>query len=343
MNENINDKKEVEDNSKKNTNNSEEDNLNKKKNESIEEIEKENEKQKEDNNIEKENSNSIQKENLNKINNNNSNKDFINNENDIKNNKDISNETNKKEEKLILDNKNEDINVKQKDNNNSIETISKIASTKDVIVNNIIRSTNKNIKTINENKKNKTHDRMEKLKKEGKSLLLGAPKKECTICHKFIESHLHPIHYNAHPSQIFKWMYLGNFDTACNISDLRRLGITYVLNLAGECKNTLLPKNITEYHLKTKDLADFDLIEYFEKANDFINKVRNSGGTMLIHCKYGVSRSPTFVAAYLTKYFGFSVQSALNFIRKKRPMINPNEGFLYQLEKYEQSFKKIRK
>ena len=208
---------------------------------------------------------------------------------------------------------------------------------------NYIVQANKNIKTINENKKNKTHDRMEKLKKEGKSLLLGAPKKECSICHKFIESHLHPIHYNAHPSQIFKWMYLGNFDTACNISDLRRLGITYVLNLAGECKNTLLPKNITEYHLKTKDLADFDLIEYFEKANDFINKVRNSGGTMLIHCKYGVSRSPTFVAAYLTKYFGFSVQSALNFIRKKRPMINPNEGFLYQLEKYEQSFKKIRK
>ena len=267
MDENINDKKEVEEISNKNSNNNEEYNLNKKNNEGIEEIRKENSNQKEDIDLEKENNNSIEKEYLNKINNDNSNKNSnINIENDIQNSKDISNESNKKEEKLILDDKNEDINIKQKDNNNSKETISKIVSTKDVIVNNSIRSTKKNIKTINENKKNKTHDRMEKLKKEGKSLLLGAPKKECTICHKFIESHLHPIHYNAHPSQILKWMYLGNFDTACNISDLRRLGITYVLNLAGECKNNLLPKNITEYHLKTKDLQDFDLLEYFEKA-----------------------------------------------------------------------------
>ena len=338
MNENINDKKEVDDNSI-NNNSNEEDNLNKKNNKSNEEIEKENI------NKEKEKDNSIEKKNLNKINNN-SNENIINNENNIQNkqnNKDISSEINIKENIIIPSNKNEDINILQRDKYNSKETNSKGTLPKDINTNNKNRTTNKNIKTINENKKNKAHDRMEKLKKEGKSLLLGAPKKECTICHKFIESHLHPIHYNAHPSQIFKWMYLGNYDTACNISDLRRLGITYVLNLAGECKNTVLPKNITEYHLKTKDLADFDLIEYFEKANEFINKVRNSGGTMLIHCKYGVSRSPTFVAAYLTKYFGFSVQSALNFIRKKRPMINPNEGFLNQLEKYEQSFKKIRK
>ena len=317
----------------------EEDNLNKKNNKSNEEIEKENI------NKEKEKDNSIEKKNLNKINNT-SNENIINNENYIQNNqnnKDIISEINMKENIIIPSNKNEDINILQRDKCNSKETNSKGTLPNDINTNNKNRAINKNIKTINENKKNKAHDRMEKLKKEGKSLLLGAPKKECTICHKFIESHLHPIHYNAHPSQIFKWMYLGNYDTACNISDLRRLGITYVLNLAGECKNTVLPKNITEYHLKTKDLADFDLIEYFEKANEFINKVRNSGGTMLIHCKYGVSRSPTFVAAYLTKYFGFSVQSALNFIRKKRPMINPNEGFLNQLEKYEQSFKKIRK
>ena len=343
MNENINDKKEAEDNSNKNNNN-EVDKINIIDNESNENIKKESEipKEKENDNLEKENDDLIEKENLNKLNNN-SNENNINNEKDIQNNKNnINNETNKKEEKIITENKNEKINIQQKENSNSKETNSKI-TTSDININNKYRIANKNIKTINENKKNKTHDRMEKLKKEGKSLLLGAPKKECIICHKFIESHLHPIHYNAHPSQIFKWMYLGNFDTACNISDLRRLGITYVLNLAGECKNTLLPKNITEYHLKTKDLDDFDLIEYFEKANEFINKVRNSGGTMLIHCKYGVSRSPTFVAAYLTKYFGFSVQSALNYIRKKRPMINPNEGFLKQLEKYEQSFKKIRK
>ena len=135
-------------------------------------------------------------------------------------------------------------------------------------------------------------------------------------------------------------MYLGNFDTACNISDLRRLGINHVLNLASECKNTLLPKHIVELHLKMKDTIDFEVIDHFERANDFINKVRNSGGIILVHCKFGVSRSPSFVAAYLIKYFGFTAKSALAYVRKKRPMINPNEGFIVQLERYEQKFKK---
>lgn len=189
------------------------------------------------------------------------------------------------------------------------------------------------------NKIGPSKGKMEKLKSQGKSLLLGAAKKECTICHKYIESHLHQILVNAHPSQIFRWLYLGNFDTACNISDLRRLGITYVLNVAAECKNTLLPKSTEQSHLKMKDLEDFKVMEYFDKANEFFNKVRNSGGTMLVHCKYGVSRSSSFVAAYLMKYYGFNVESALNYIRKKRPQINPNEGFLRQLELYESTFK----
>ena len=136
-------------------------------------------------------------------------------------------------------------------------------------------------------------------------------------------------------------MYLGTFETACNISDLRRLDIHYVLNCASECKNTVLPKHIVQLNLKLKDFAEFDVTEYFDEANEFINKVRNCGGTMLVHCKYGVSRSPSIVAAYLIKYFGFDLNTALNFIRKKRPQINPNEGFMQQLKKYEQTFRKF--
>ena len=165
-------------------------------------------------------------------------------------------------------------------------------------------------------------------------------KKECEICHKFIESHLHKIHVNSHPSQIFKWMYLGTFENACDISDLRRLGINYILNCASDCKNTQLPKNITELHLKIRDDVNFDIFKYFEQGIDFINKVRTKGGVILVHCKFGVSRSPSFVCAFLIKYFAFNLQSALKFLRKKRPQVNPNEGFMNFLEKYEKSFKK---
>jgi hypothetical protein len=201
-------------------------------------------------------------------------------------------------------------------------------------------STKANTNTTNVvTKSNKAQDKMNKLKSMGKSMLTCAPKKECTICHKFIESHLHQIHVNNHPSQIFKWMYLGTFETACNPSDLRRLKINYILNCAYDCKNTNIPKGVTELHLKVKDDSDFEIFEYFEKANKFINDVRNHGGVILVHCKLGVSRSPSFVAAYLMKYFNFSLESALRFIRKSRPQVKPNEGFMNYLEKYEKSLK----
>ena len=195
-------------------------------------------------------------------------------------------------------------------------------------------------KEIVENKSNKGLDKINRFIDMGSSLLLDAPKKECSICHKFIESHLFKIHENNHPSQIFKWMYLGTFENACNILDLRRLGINYILNCAYDCKNTHLPKCITELHLKVRDESDFEIFEYFEKANDFINLVRSKGGIILIHCKLGISRSPSFVLAYLMKYYNFSFENALEFLRKKRPQVNPNEGFMNYLDKYEKLFKK---
>jgi len=199
---------------------------------------------------------------------------------------------------------------------------------------------NTSIKEIIENRSNKGQVIINKFNDLEKSLLLDAPKKQCSICHKFIESHLFKIHTNNHPSQIFKWMYLGTFENACNILDLRRLGINYILNCAYDCKNTHLPKCITELHLKIRDESDFEIFKYFEKANDFINQVRSKGGIILIHCKLGISRSPSFVLAYLMKYYNFSFENALKFLRNKRPQVNPNEGFMNYLDKYEKLFKR---
>ena len=213
----------------------------------------------------------------------------------------------------------------------SIDTISLNA------INSRIDSNNKN--TL-ENKSNKGLNRMKRLKQMEKNILLEAPKKECSICHEFIESYLFKIHVNIHPSEIFKWMYLGTFESASNVSDLRKLGIKYILNCAYDCKNTQLPKDITELHLKVRDEPDFEIFDYFDKANTFINKVRSKGGIILIHCKLGISRSPSFVLAYLMKYYNFSLQNALKFLRKRRPQVNPNEGFMNHLDKYQKLFKR---
>jgi protein-tyrosine phosphatase len=200
----------------------------------------------------------------------------------------------------------------------------------------ILNEVTRNIIELKEYTKEK---RNKNLRNRGKSLLVGGPKKECSICHKLIETHLIKIHLNSHPSQIFRWLYLGTFSNACDINELRRIGINFILNCAAECHNTHLPEDIKEMHLIIRDEKKFNLISYFDKANVFLNNVRLQGGIILVHCKFGISRSVSFVIAYLIKYFGFNVKSALNFLKSKRVQSNPNEGFLTQLYNYEKLYK----
>ena len=200
----------------------------------------------------------------------------------------------------------------------------------------ILNEVTRNIIELKEYTKEK---RNKNIRNRGKSLLVGGPKKECSICHQLIETHLIKIHFNSHPSQIFRWLYLGTFSNACDINELRRIGITFILNCAAECHNTHLPEDIKEMHLIIRDEKKFNLISYFDKANVFLNNVRLQGGIILVHCKFGISRSVSFVIAYLIKYFGFNVKSALAFLKSKRVQSNPNEGFLTQLYNYEKLYK----
>ena len=165
-------------------------------------------------------------------------------------------------------------------------------------------------------------------------------RKKCELCHKFLDSSLFPNHYNSHPTKILDWLYLGTIDNARDVEDLKRNNITNILNVASECNNKKLPENINEFHLKIKDSSDYQVINYFDEANEYIEKCREKGSNLLVHCKYGVSRSPTFILAYLIKYNKFNVDSALEFIKQKRNKINPNYGFLCQLYKYEKIINK---
>ena len=150
-----------------------------------------------------------------------------------------------------------------------------------------------------------------------------------------VYSHLYKIHHMSHPTQIFKYLYLGNFNQACNIQELKKLKINYILNCASDCYNYNLPKSVKELHLLVKDLEDFDIIKFFEKGNEFINKCKLMGGTCLVHCKLGISRSATFVIAYLIKHEKLTADEAFDFVKKKRISIRPNNGFMKQLHIYE--------
>lgn len=165
-------------------------------------------------------------------------------------------------------------------------------------------------------------------------------KKECELCHTLVDSYLYRIHYMSHPTRILKFLYLGNFTHATKIEELKKLEINYILNCASECYNINLPEDIKELHLMIRDYEDFELFDYFEKANQFINKCKSMGGKCLVHCKLGISRSAAFVIAYLIKYTKLGVDEAFNYIKNKRISIKPNDGFMRQLYLYEKISKK---
>ena len=164
-------------------------------------------------------------------------------------------------------------------------------------------------------------------------------KKECEICHIFVAAYLYRTHHMNHPSQILKFLYLGNYKHSSDNKELKKLKINYILNCAIECHNYNLPKNIKELHLKVKDSETFDILNYFDTANEFINKCKLMGGICLVHCKLGVSRSTTFVIAYLIKYANLTTDEAFAFVKSKRSSIKPNDGFMRQLYMYERILK----
>ena len=51
-----------------------------------------------------------------------------------------------------------------------------------------------------------------------------------------------------------------------------------------------------------------------------------------MHCYAGVSRSVTIIIAYLIKKFGWDLSTAYDFIKAKRVVAKPNEGFMAQLQ-----------
>ena len=85
----------------------------------------------------------------------------------------------------------------------------------------------------------------------------------------------------------------------------------------------------------TADAAPAPSLEWLKKQVAFIETNRNSGATVYVHCRNGVSRSGLVAVAYLMKKDGLSRDAALATIRTKRPEIRPNPAFMSLLLEWE--------
>lgn len=136
-------------------------------------------------------------------------------------------------------------------------------------------------------------------------------------------------------TQIAPNLYISDYETSFNKQLLQEHKITHIIT----CVYGLTPRYPDEFIYKNIPLIDNpseNILCYFDDACEFIDDAIKNNGNVLVHCMYGASRSATIIAAYIMyKSKGdISPKYALKYLRKKRDAINPNTGYIDQLEQY---------
>ena len=62
-----------------------------------------------------------------------------------------------------------------------------------------------------------------------------------------------------------------------------------------------------------------------------VARLDQEGRNVLVHCRLGVNRSVTVVAAYLIRCRGVTAEAALEFLKQRRPCAKPNDAYCAQL------------
>ncbi|TRY78194.1 hypothetical protein TCAL_06766 [Tigriopus californicus] len=142
---------------------------------------------------------------------------------------------------------------------------------------------------------------------------------------------------DAHPvDQIAENLFLGDKKAATDLELIGRLKLTHIVT----AELIPLPHSVSStfphlaiLHVAFPDVPEADLLTHLEQTTHFIREGVEYGA-VLVHCYHGVSRSAAIVAAFLMRTRHWTLDKALALIRRARPAIGPNDGFLRQLALY---------
>ena len=136
-------------------------------------------------------------------------------------------------------------------------------------------------------------------------------------------------------------LYLSGDDVASNLDILKENKITHILNLTTTFANAFESQFVYKT-IKLDDKLNENIGKHFQDSFEFIENafIQNSGNRVLVHCNMGVSRSPSFVIAYLMqKKVHNSYIDAYEHVANCRDIIYPNLSFVKQLSQLEKRLK----
>ena len=135
-------------------------------------------------------------------------------------------------------------------------------------------------------------------------------------------------------------LYLSGLNPITN-DKIKELKIDIIVSIINFQDNLNLD-SVERIFYYAEDEDNFNIIPYFDSFNELAEQ--NPEKRILVHCHYGVSRSASLIASHLINAYHkrklltkYDITRILKIIRKKRDCIDPNDGFIRQLEYYRNS------
>jgi protein tyrosine phosphatase len=132
------------------------------------------------------------------------------------------------------------------------------------------------------------------------------------------------------PVEIVNHLYIGSQDcTASDVLQTYRIECIVSIGINVEIK-------VSHKYVKCLDLPETDINPVLNECLPYIHNAVEAKKNILVHCNAGVSRTSMVAIAYLMKYKNMLYEDAYNFVKIKRPAIQPNAGFQRQLKSMQQ-------
>lgn len=141
--------------------------------------------------------------------------------------------------------------------------------------------------------------------------------------------------------EILPNIYLGPYSASKNLQLLQSTGITHLVLIRSAAERLIkkaFPDKFIYNELVVTDIITQNVISLFPQSKKFIDEAVQNGGKVLVFCMDGISRSPTFMIAYVMEHCGWDFQTSFVYVQNKRFCMNPNDGFKVQLKEYEPIF-----
>ncbi|NWW49810.1 STYX protein, partial [Pedionomus torquatus] len=146
--------------------------------------------------------------------------------------------------------------------------------------------------------------------------------------------------------EILPGLFLGPYSSAMKskLPILQKHGITHVICIRQNIEANFIKPNFQQlFRYLVLDIADNpveNIIRFFPMVIytsiiGFVDNFFSFSGKVLVHGNAGISRSAALVIAYIMETFGVKYRDAFTYVQERRFCINPNAGFVHQLQEYE--------